>query len=292
MTIESIFNETELAIFQKKTGFNFNDCYKLSDGTIFALDRQSRQIFVGDDLTRSNVHSLDSLSSVRLENGQMHLKFNDSSSVYYAVDEEVAEALMAELRDFESVAPDCPEEDDNQDDIPTEEQPLTGEELNETCSRLANTGRNTALIYLVEEIGMSVKDANGYLDKLEEEGIGESVPYPEYDERKCHRGGTMTRTDIFETVRELKPGDRVHIEFKPLIGKLRVYDGEYIKLEIDIFSAKYFSLKVSGSNFDSLMDDVAWELYDYIDICFFSEEKQSELSLNLDSVTMLKIIPQ
>lgn len=214
MTIESIFNETELAIFQKKTGFNFNDCYKLSDGTIFALDRQSRQIFVGDDLTRSNVHSLDSLSSVRLENGQMHLKFNDLSSVYYAVDEEVAEALMAELRDFESVAPDC------------------------------------------------------------------------------HRGGTMTRTDIFETVRKLKPGDRVHIEFKPLIGKLRVYDGEYIKLEIDIVSAKYFSLKVSGSNFDSLMDDVAGELYDYIDICFFSEEKQSELSLNLDSVTMLKIIPQ
>lgn len=290
MTIDSIFNETELAIFQRKTGFNFNDCYKSSDGIIFALDHQTRQIFVGNDLIRSNVFSLDSLASVSLENGQVRLRFNDSSSVLYDADEETAEAIMAELGDFQGAATNCPEADDSQDDGPTEEQPLTGEELNETYSRLANRGRDTALIYLVEETGMSVKEANEYLDELEKEGIGEPVTYSENNDRECHKDGTMTRTAIFETVRKLKPGDRIHIEFKPLIGKLRVYDVEYIKLKIDILSARYFSLNVSGPNFDSLMEDVAGELYDYIEICFFSEEKLSEFSLNLDRVTMLKII--
>lgn len=38
MTINSFFNETELAIFYRQTGFSFNDFYKSADGTILAVD--------------------------------------------------------------------------------------------------------------------------------------------------------------------------------------------------------------------------------------------------------------
>lgn len=302
MTIESIFNETELSIFYRQTGFSFGDFFRAEDGTIFAVDRQSGQIFVGDDLLRSNVHALDSIASVNREDGTVHLKFKDSSSAVITFDWREAEAIVTELHDFVEAAspvpsegyeglqdglekekPDNPE-DDNPDGI-DEEQPLSQEELNEVYSRLLNTGRGTALGYLVRETGMSVEEAGEYLNKLDknpEEMLDKSDPDPD-----TRRDGTMTKRAIIRTVKELKPGDKIHIEFKPLMGKLRVYETEYIKLSIAVFS-RYFSVNASNTDFASLMDDVAEDLFDYMDIHFFCEENLSEISCHLKRVTVLK----
>ena len=296
MTIHSFFNETELAIFYRQTGFSFNDFYKSADGTILAVDYLSRQVFVGGNLFRSNVHSLDSLASASLEDGQICLKFKDSSSVAIAVDGEAADALTSELcglvrNDEQPVPvnehPTIPVEEQQQSE---EEPPLTGKELNETYSRLINSGRKAAFDYLVEKTGMTSKKADEYLDELGEKEENENIeeimtPDPDY-----HRDGTMTPYGIFRVVKKLKAGDRIHLEFKPLIGKLRVYDAEYRKLAIDLSNARYFSLQGSDDNFDSLMKDIAWDLFEYIDLYFFCEEIQTEISCHLRRVTVLQII--
>lgn len=171
MTVDSIFNETELNIFHRQTGFTFGDCIIATDGTVLAVDSKSGQIFVGNELFRRNVHTLGSLTSARMENGLLHLIFNDSSSAVISVEKEQAEAFMAGLGDFEEAEPAPEEEDDNDGQAANqeEEQPLSGEELNETYSRLLNTGRNSAIGYLVAETGMSVKEACEYLDGVEGE---------------------------------------------------------------------------------------------------------------------------
>lgn len=112
MTVDSIFNETELSIFHRQTGFTFGDCLVSTDGTILAVDRKSDRIFVGNELFRSNLHPLASLTSASMEKGQIHLKFDDSSSVGINVDEEQAKAVMAVLRDLEEAEP-APEEDND-----------------------------------------------------------------------------------------------------------------------------------------------------------------------------------
>ena len=252
MTIDSIFNETELSIFHRQTGFTFGDCLVSTDGTILAVDRKSDRIFVGNELFRSNLHPLASLTSASMEKGQIHLKFDDSSSVGINVDEEQAKAVMAVLRDLEEAEPAPEEEEDNDGQAANqeEEQPLSGEELNETYSRLVNTGRGSAIDYLVAETGMSVKEACEFLDGIEgKEDIDETddpIPDPDY-----HRNGTMTKKAILRTVKELKPGDRIHLEFKPL------------------------------------MDEAAEGLFDYMEISFFGEEKGSEISCRLECVRML-----
>ena len=42
MTIDKIFNETELTIFYRQTKFTFGDFIKTSDGTICAIDKEGR----------------------------------------------------------------------------------------------------------------------------------------------------------------------------------------------------------------------------------------------------------
>lgn len=169
MTVDSIFNETELNIFHRQTGFTFGDCIISSDGTILAVDRKSGQIFVGNELFRSNVHPLASLTSAGMENGQLNLKFDDSSSAGIDVDEGQAEAVMDVLREYAGAGPAPADDNDGQAADQKEELPLSGEELNETYSRLLNTGRNSAIGYLVAETGMSVKEACEYLDGVEGE---------------------------------------------------------------------------------------------------------------------------
>ena len=303
MTINSLFNETELAIFYRQTGFTFSDFYKSADGAILAVDYLSRQVFVGENLFRSNVHPLDSLSSASLEDGQICLKFKDSSSVAITVDGEAADALISELRglvrnDEQPVPvneqPTIPVEEQPQSEeepLPCEEEsPLTGKELNETYSRLINSGRKAAFDYLVGKTGMTSKEADEYLDELGEKEENENIeeimtPDPDY-----HRDGTMTPYGIFRVVKKLKPGDRIHLEFKPLIGKLRVYDAEYRKLAIDLLTARNFSLQGSDDDFDSLMDDVAWDIFEYMDLYFLCEDIQTEISCHLKRVTVLQII--
>ena len=299
MTIHSFFNETELTIFYRQTGFSFNDFYKSADGTILAVDYLSRQVFVGENLFRSNVHSLDSLASASLEDGQICLKFKDSSSVAIAVDGEAADALTSELcglvrNDEQPVPvnghPTIPVEEQQQSE---EEPPLTGKELNETYSRLINSGRKAAFDYLVEKTGMTSKEADQYLEELgenENEEEVENIEDVRISDPDYHRDGTMTPNGIFRVIKKLKPGDRIHLEFKPLIGKLRVYDAEYRKLAINLSNARYFSLQGSDDDFDSLMKDIAWDLFEYIDLYFFCEDIQTEISCHLRRVTVLQIL--
>lgn len=292
MKIDSIFNETELAIFHGQTGFSFSEIYKYSDGTIFAVDRQSRQIFAGEDLRRNNVHPFDSLTFVGMEGGKIHLTFKDSSSFSIVVDEVNADEIMAELQDIVGTDTACPEDATLEPADSPKEPQLSAEEWNETYSRLVNTGRSTARAYLMSELGMSSEEAGDYLDKLEgketlEKTLEEAVPDPDYK-----RDGSMTKKAILKTVRKLRPGDMVHLEYKPLIGKLRVYDTQYLNLVIDVSESRYFSLRVSNVDYQSLMDDAADELFDHMGIYILSKANRTEISCYLKRIKMLRIIPK
>lgn len=237
-SIESIFNETELALFQRQTGFTFGKFYKTANDVLFAVDDQSGQVFIGSDLLKANVHELDSVLAVDRKEGCIVVTFKDSSTAKINAGMEDAEAFVAELGSIvQAVSP----EDINEETRPQPE------------------GQET---------------------------IDESLPEPEY-----HRDGTMTGRAIFETVKRLKPGARIHLEFKPLIGKLRVCDAEYRKIKIDSASGvgNYFSLNEQAEDFQSLMNDVAEDLFDYIDLYFKCAENDSEISCHLRRVTMLKI---
>ena len=124
------------------------------------------------------------------------------------------------------------------------------------------------------------------LDELEKsEDTDEEVPDPDF-----YRDGTMTKKAILRTVKELKPGDRIHLEYKPFIGKLRVYDTEYLKLVIDLANSRYFSLYASNADYNSLMEDVAEDLFGSMEIYIFCEETCSEISCRLKQVRVLQII--
>lgn len=280
------FNETELAIFYRQTGFTFSKFYRSADGSVCALDRQSAQMFIGNDLMRSNVHSLDTIVSATLEEGQgISITFNDSSSVRFNAANDDAEAIIAELQG-------CIETEDRkelpEDKLPEPQeeclQGLGNDDLNETYSRLANTGRSKAIAYLVTERGMNVNDACAYVDNLEkQEDMVQSVPDPFY-----YPDGTMTRKGILETVKGLKPGDSIHLEYEPLLGKARIFDTTFIKLSVDVGNSRYFSLYSSADDYASLMEGVCDELFEYIHLFFFNENKRCEDDCRLKRITLLK----
>lgn len=241
MEINLLFNETELTMFQRQTGFTFGDFFKTADGVLFAVDSQSGQLFIGRDLLKVNVHKFGNVSSVRQETGGIVLEFKGSSPVRINVGLEDAGQLVALLEDIiEESTPDNiieePEADVQHADMDENSVILSNEEQAEFYSRLVNTGRSQAIGYLVSETGMNVEDACRYVDKREEAGNAEE-PSPELDP-DYYRDGTMTKKAVLETVKRLKPGDRIHLEFKPLIGKLRVYDAEYLKLRVDTWGGR------------------------------------------------------
>jgi len=67
-----------------------------------------------------------------------------------------------------------------------------------------------------------------------------------------------------------KPGDRIHIEYKPLIGTLRVYDTEFLDLLINI-SSRYFSIYETADDYSSLMEKISDELFDNMQLCFLKK---------------------
>lgn len=285
MSISTFFNETELAIFFRQTNFSFGDFTRSADGTVFALDKQSGQVFIGNDLLRSNVHSLSSISSIDLEEGStILLTFKDSSSARIQVDDSEVEELLAELRDpanAEDVLGDSASENEktpeNNDNIPEEDTV-------EPFPEFANTKRSEAIGYLVSEAGMSVKDACEFIDELDrQESFVEDVSEPEF-----HSDGTMTRYAILKTVKQLHPGDRIHLEVKPFLGKLRVYDTEYCKLSVDTGASKYFNVSESANDLAALMNLVEDDLFDYMSLYFFCEDISTKISCKLKRVTMLK----
>lgn len=291
MAINTLFNETELALFQRQTGFTFGEFFNTADGVLFAVDSQSGQVFVGRDLLKANVHELESISSVSQEEDGVVVAFKSASAVKINASREDAVAFIAQLGDIsgrclgeEGQAPHSNEAES----IEESSDVLRSEELAEFYSRLYNTGRSQAIGYLVSKTGMSVEDASKYVDEIAgQESIEKSEPEADTDPDYL-RDGTMTRKAILDTVKKLRPGDRIHLEFKPLIGCLRVYDTEYRKLRVDTWGSRYFSLTFSADDYKSLMDSAAEDLFDYIDLYFFCEENSSEISCHLKRVTILK----
>lgn len=224
------------------------------------------------------------------------MAFKSASAVKINASREDAVAFIAQLGDISGDAVQgCLSEEgqaphgNQAEHVEESADVLRSEELAEFYSRLENTGRSQAIGYLVSETGMSVEDACKYVDEIAGQGSIEE-PEPEADtDPDYRRDGTMTKKAILDTVKKLRPGDRIHLEFKPLIGSLRVYDTEYRKLRVDTWGSRYFSLTFSADDYTSLMDSAAEDLFDYIDLYFFCEENSSEISCHLKRVTILKI---
>lgn len=296
MAINSLFNETELAMFQRQTGFTFGEFFKTADGVLFAVDSQSGQVFVGRDLLKANVHDISSVASVSQAEDGIVVAFKGSSPVMINASREDVVAFIAQLGDITGEADSeciCEEAQtprgEQSESVEESSDVLRSEEQAEFYSRLANTGRSQAIGYLVSETGMSVEDACKYVDEIAgQENIEKPEPVADTDP-DYRRDGTMTRKAILKTVKKLRPGDRIHLEFEPLIGRLRVYDAEYRKLRLDTWVSRYFSLTFSADDFQSLMDSAAEDLFDYIDLYFLCEENSSEISCHLKRVTILEI---
>lgn len=84
------------------------------------------------------------------------------------------------------------------------------------------------------------------------------------------------------------PGDTVHIEYKPFIGKTRFFDAEYRRINVDICAQRYLSENVSADNYSSLAEEIMQDFYDYLYLIVFNEESCSETSLRLSRIKMLK----
>ena len=96
------FNETELAIFKLQSGFELGKYYESQDGTICAVDDVNHKVFIGQNLLRVNVHNLDSLQSVELEDNGI-VKFclgNPQKTLRLKFTPEDAEDLFEELDNF------------------------------------------------------------------------------------------------------------------------------------------------------------------------------------------------
>lgn len=304
--INTIFNETELAIFHRQTGFTFSECFRSTDETICALDPESAQIFIGKDLLTRNVHSFGSIVSVDMKDkGCACISFTDSDNAMFAVKDEDGAAILSALKECihsdniddgelgeneEYGKEDVPEEymDDNgYDDAVNEVQYENDRLLVEVYSRLLNTGRINAINYLVSEIGMSAEDAAEYVNSLDGQ---DKVDNSQDILKKTQTADAHIPNDkdsVLAIVKELKPGDKIHVEYKPLLGKPKVYDADFVKLEIKIFS-RYFSLYKSADTFASFMDEIAFDLFDNIKIHFFCLDNCIEHSVALGGVRELK----
>lgn len=306
MTIDKIFNETELTIFYRQTKFTFGDFVKTSDGTICAIDKEAGLVFIGSDLRRSNVHSLDSVASVNIDEKQaITISFNGLSPVEINAEGcSEAEAFVSELKWFvESRMKDVPGDEvqdageaeqieDEQFETRSQESDepqectcpqLSNEELSETYARLANTGRNGAVSYLVKATGISVNEAEEFVDKLEyKDELIESGSEFDYN-----RDGSMAEHTILSIVKELKAGDKVHIEYKPLLGKLRIYDAEVQAIKINVWE-RDFSLDISADDYSSMMDELACKLFPHMKLEIYCKETDNYKDCKLERIKILK----
>lgn len=298
MSINEYFNETELAIFCRQTDFNFNDYIRCTDGTICAIDAVSGQIFIGKDLQRNKVHSLSSIQDVSADDkGLLRLIFNDLSDIHIQALTEDAEAMAARIKEhLPTTYPDEPAETDGTEAAGPGITIESDSNLTEVCSRLVNSGRESAISYLVSEAGMSVKDATGYVDKLD----GPAKPSVIDNDRELQidiqNAGPMSEHAILSTLKTLNPGDMVHVEYKPLFGNIRELDAEYVKIKVDLFNARYFALNVTADNFSALSETIIDELYDYLYLCYnstgtyYPSDYYTEDSVRLSRVKVLRKI--
>lgn len=293
--ISAIYNETELAIFYRQAHFTFGEYHQTADGTVCALDKSSGQLFVGQDLRKNCVHPVESILSVTVdEDGGLCVTFADSQTVCVRLERAASETLAAELKEcLPDENPDSGDDgtDRDEDTVPLEEEQAREENkvLTETLSILLNSGRLDAAGYLVSKVGMSVDAASRYVEKLTkqyESGNEECqrVEMPVFEET-----GKMPRSSIYATVKELKPGDIVHIEYKPLIGKLRVLDAEYHSMFIDQ-NSRYAFITAYANDYNTLKEDIITDLLENLNIIVINPENGKNVYFQLHNLKVLRKI--
>jgi len=278
MPITKYFNETELAIFYRQTQFTFDEYYRSPYGFICAIDHNSGQIFVGDDLLRNYVHKLDSIASVEKEDGNViKLTFSDNTSVKIPVEEESAEALYSEI--FSCIIPVEFVAHKSQGEFFESDDKLT-----ETVSRLDNSGTISAVDYLVTDTKMGVKEAYEYVGNLDKQKESKAFPVPNYD-----IDGNMSKVAILSALKRVRPGDKVHIESKSLLGKLHVYDADFQNVEVRM-SSRNILLRELTPTYQTLMDTIAEELFNFMNIILRNPYTGEEITCRLKRVIKLVVI--
>lgn len=296
MQISNYFNETELAIFCRQAGFAFNGSERCLNGIICAVDAVSGQLFIGKDLLRSNVRSLSSITDINVEeSGNLHISFKDEADILLQGEKEEVEDIAAELLKFlPTESYENPEDADESGMLKHDFITESDSNMAEVYSRLVNSGRDSAISYLVSDAGMNVKDACRYVDNLNAPENPDAFDDISDLRQDNTIGGPMSEDSILSVIKELVPGDMIHIEYKPLIGKIRVFDAEYRKIKVDLWESKYYTLNVSAESFSSLTEKVIDELYDYLYLCYdttggyYPSDCPTEGSVRIKRVKVLK----
>ena len=93
---------------------------------------------------------------------------------------------------------------------------------------------------------------------------------------------------VLDVVRTLKPGDRIYLEYKPLIGKVRLLEAEFLRVGVESYSQKYLTINEYACDYQSLVKDVMRDLYEYMYLGVYCEESASETDIRLERVRVIK----
>lgn len=264
------FNETELAIFKLQAGFELGKYYESLDGTACAVDEVNHKLFVGQDLLRVNVHDLDSLQSVGLDEGcTVNICLGKPQKTFcLKFTPEDAGALFEELNAF----------------IPTEKAPAPHvEEAAPQIKKPASCVTDTTIPSEprvheepvrpdnpIEEMVRNINEARQSIGELH--NILFSVEIP---------------GEVFETARTLKYGDRIHVEYKQMFGQVR---GRFA-----VFSqfccrsnSRSMSVFAKGGDYEEFKENLVRELIDRISINFVCDGDVSESNCKLSRITALR----
>lgn len=96
------------------------------------------------------------------------------------------------------------------------------------------------------------------------------------------------RDAILEVVSELRPGDKIRFEYKPLIGKARIVETEYRYMNVELNDSRYFSISQSADDLHSLLESISSDLFGYIYLNCICQETASEVSYRLKRLSGLR----
>lgn len=276
------FNETELAIFKLQAGFELGKYYESLDGTACAVDEVNHKLFVGQDLLRVNVHDLDSLQSVGLDEGcTVNICLGKPQKTFcLKFTPEDAGALFEELNAFipteKAPAPHV-EEAAPQTEKPAsriEDATIPAEKTETVSSRMDTEPRvheePVRPDNPIEEMVRNINEARQSIGELH--NILFSVEIP---------------GEVFETARTLKYGDRIHVEYKQMFGQVR---GRFA-----VFSqfccrsnSRSMSVFAKGGDYEEFKENLVRELIDRISINFVCDGDVSETNCKLSRITALR----
>lgn len=276
------FNETELAIFKLQAGFDLGKFYESLDGTICAVDEANHKLFIGQDLLRVNVHNLDLLQSVSMdEECTVDICLGKPQKPFcLKFTPEDAAALFEELSAFiptgEIPAPHTEEAaPQTEEPAPSTAGATISSENTETASTPADTKPHVPEEPVrpdnpIEEVVRNFNEARQSIGELH--NILFSVEIP---------------GEVFETARTLKYGDRIHIEYKQMFGQVR---GRFA-----VFSqfccrsnSRSMSVFAKGGDYEEFKENLVRELIDRISINFVCDGDVSEINCKLSRITALR----